>query len=529
MSLALTTKWVGAENIELSMPHFYPPWILMTLATLSKQLQHSGLNSLLPGIDVEQLSIRLVTLFMALPMMRPVYEFVSQSAEQQDKTQRKFRNTSITKANLAIIALLFFVRVGALEQLLILAALLLLRSLPSPSSQLDKDILSSRLLLATFGFTLALSGSGTWTWAIGIGALLYFVLFCRRKSWLQPRLIWPSICALLTFSSLYLFSGSYQSLMHNLTLRWLSEIDVRHSDWGWSGSSYLWKAIALTLSLFSARRLLMFCRGQRATSAAEAMILSCVFSSGIILALKQRNPLFEDIYLQGCLYFFCSPHFSKMKPLDLQSPGWLNSAALKKASPYFFFFVVLALSCLALLGIVVFLSPSTSMLPELQAWISAVEEAILDQRKFIIFSAILWALIALVLKRTGEPTLERRSSILAVSALFVLSTGCEIRASCLWDQLHKVLSAASTAQALVYLPPLESFITIAAPEHKKNIVTVERSVTHPSPYGASVVLLLPSHVSDLCQATGWKIEKKHGIFTLCRMNQDSLWKLLPLN
>jgi len=529
MSLALTTKWIGAENIELSMPQFYTPWLLMTLAALSKQLQHSGLNSLFPSLDIELLSIRLATLFIAIPMMRPVYEFVSERDEQQDKTQRKFKNTSITKANLAIIALLFFVRIGALEQLLILTALLLLRSLPPAYSKLSKDILSRRLLLATFGFTLALSGSGTWTWAIGIGALVYFMLFCRRKNWIQPRLIWPSICALLTFSGLYLFSSSYQSLMHNLTLRWLSEIDVRHSDWGWSGSSYLWKAIALTLSLFSARRLLMFCRGQRTTSAAEAMLLSCVFSSGIILALKQRNPLFEDIYLQVCLYFFCSPYFSKLKPLDLQIPGWLNSTALKKASPYLFFFFILALCCFALFGIVLFVSSNTSMLPELQAWLFAVAEAIPDQRNFILFSAILWVLIAAVVMRTCEPASERKRRILTVSALLVLSTGCEIRSSCLWDQLHKVLSSTSRTQTLVYLPPLESFITIAAPEHKNNMVTVERSVTHLSPYGASVALLLPSHVSDLCQATGWKIEKKHGIFTLCTMNQDSLWKLLPLN
>lgn len=529
MSLALTTKWVGAENIELSMPQFYPPWILMTLTTLSKQLQHWGFNSLFPGLDVEQMSIRLVTLFMALPMMRPVFEFVSENAEQQNMTQRKFQKKPITKAHLAIIALLFFVRVGALEQLLILAALLIMRSLAPPDSKLNKDILSSSLLLASFGFTLAFSGSGTWTWAIAIGASVYFVLFRRQKSWILPRLIWPSICALISFSGLYLFSGSYQALVHNFTLRWLSEIDVHHSDWGWSGSSFLWKAIALTLSFFSARRLLMFCRGQRATSAAEAMILSCVFSVGIILALKQRNPLFEDIYLQGCLYFFCRPYFSKMKPLDLQSSGWLSSTLIKRASLYFSAFFILALSCFLLLGIFLILSPTTSMLPELQAWLSAVAEALPDQRNFIMASIILWTLIASVIIKTNEPTSERKNSILTVSALFVLSTGCEIRSSCLWDQLHKVLSAASTAQALVYLPPLESFITIAAPEFKKNMVTVERSVAHQSPYGASVALLLPSHVSDLCQATGWKIEKKHGIFTLCRMNQDSLWKLLPLN
>lgn len=504
----------------------------MTLAALSKQLQHSGLNSLLPSLDIELLSIRLATLFIAIPMMRPVYEFVSESSEsseQLNKPQRKFKNVSITKANLAIIALLFFVRIGALEQLLILTALLLLRSLPPANSKLSKDILSRSLLLATFGFTLALSGSGTWTWAIGLGALVYFVLFCRRKNWIHPQLIWPSICALLAFSGLYLFSSSYQSLVHNLKLRWLFEIDVRHSDWGWSGSSYLWKAIALTLSLFSARRLLIFCRGQTTTSAAEAMLLSCVFSSGIILALKQRNPLFEDLYLQGCLYFFCPPYFSKLKPLDVQIPGWLNSTARKKASPSLFFFSILALCSFALFGIVLFLSSHTSMLPELQAWLSAVAEAIHDQRNFILFSAILLGLIAAVVMRACEPTRERKRKMMTVIALFVLSTGCEIRSSCLWDQLHKVLSSIQRAQTLVYLPPLESFINIAAPEHKNNMVTVERSLTNPSPYGASVALLLPSHVSDLCQATGWKIEKKHGIFTLCTMNQDSLWKLLPLN
>jgi hypothetical protein len=252
-------------------------------------------------------------------------------------------------------------------------------------------------------------------------------------------------------------------------------------------------------------------------------------TAGLWICFQQLNPLFEDICVQAFLLCLLrlSLHGHQHPESDaLPLRSLFGSNFSQKAGRTLLQLFAYGLLALPLLLITLALLPGSELLPELRAWLAAGEVALKEEATHLL-SAILFACVLFsLLPRLG---LLRKNALLLIGLILLLYVTHLIRSHALWDQHRHIRDFIPSENRILYFPSMEPFHTLSRSPHLSSMVVIDRNTSATPTFTTQVSLLLPTHASELCQAMNWRIERKHGIFTVCAMTQDSLWKLFPLN
>jgi hypothetical protein len=532
MPPAAETLAVFDSLISIPKAQHYPPWLTLSLATLATSTDALKWVSASLAQEPQVLALRIFALALAIASCFGLLRIISFN-NTREHTFYKTSQLSLFLAKSAPCALLlFFARVGAAEQLLVILSLVLLWFHSERSLHDAHTALQRRLFLSAAAGLLALSSSVTWIYSIATAALLYGLLYRPQGSWLKQQLLWFVALGIAFFSLLFLLLSSYEGLVHTFTLRWLYEYDMRHSSWGWPGSSVLFRIVACSLMFAALRRTIIFLRKAEALQVPEAFLVLLTLSAGVFLGFRQINPTIEDLLLQ-CGVFFLSryvriTHTTPMTALrNPRSP--LLAATLRSTERLIFFaqwFLAASFgaACIALLAL-----PTAPALPELQVWLSALQNAINAEK--VAFTALgLGVLgIAALLLYCSRKASELRPSAWLLAFVLMLHFGSFVRTHCLWDQYKRLTQEIPDSTTFLYLPPLAPFVALNTSKHKKHMVVPAQSGDAGEAPQDTTVLVLPAHLSDLCQAMDWKVEASHGIFSVCTLRPGSLWKLVLLN
>lgn len=527
-------KITDIEGLQLSFAFHEPPWFLETVTPLNRVLlsflpAECGLQ--FGGCAV--LSVRLIAFGIALFSFFAVRLALRRrgSTDSSSISKDSFSLTAFFIYSAA--ALLFLVRIGAIEQLFVASALPLLFLFKKTPSETQR-FLKTLFLLSAISLLFALSGSRLWLTTTALSGLLLSGLqygeqaSITRKS-LGVGLLFVALC----YTGLFLFSGSYMGLVHHLTLRWLNEIHMHNIDLGWSGSSLVWKGVSLWLMSLSLKKLFTPRSDPAATCTSATFAHLLVTVSGMVIALAQRNPAVEDVALQFFIFSWiqmASP--IHVDPKEKSSPTyrnvwatWLAKNGTDKAPQFVALSIATALALAAVLSVL----PSTTVVPEMKAWLSALSS--LSQFKISEFLPVIFLMTVLLFFFVIEfanqrPTTSAFSPLVFLGILFL---GSELRAALLWQPLDDILARTHKEDVLYFPPPIEPLLRVAAPPNRLQMVSVTQAEVEKPEGDHSIVFIVPRFASDLCHAMDWNIERKHGIFTLCTLTHDSKWKLTPLN
>ena len=549
LTSGLAEKFLHDNKIILSQALHNPPWLLSSTTWLAHQLNHLCQEQCFALIgQAELLAERMSCVIIAI-----LIGIIWSALRKRDELfGNPFQPRLVQRAKPEHIVLFLFVlcRSGALEQLFFVLAVLLLGFLPNQQTKLNSDHRRAFFAMLGAGIALILSGTRTWIPALFIASFVACLRAEKNKSFWRWFLS-LSLLVAAGYSVAFIYQTSYQAFVHHLNQRWFNRIGLASIRSGWAGSSLLWRVIALGFALTALRHFAQQVKhathagSSRAIQLAESYQREPFFvfltaSAGFWIAIRQSTPLFEDLCLLAAVFFlapkrYCPAGFSNAEHAT-------EKIFAKQNLTRFFATWTWRLYTLACAGVIVFaalliISPATEILPELKSWLSALKEFILarwlDILTFVAATGIL--LFANRYLSRGKSEQTQTTQILpAISRLsiflFALFIGVsEIRARILWEHLKLTVDRVAAETTLLYLPPMDPFLQLSGYTKNKNMVVVDRTLNETRPQGRTFALLLPTHVSEVCQAMHWKIEANHGIFTLCSMNQDSLWKLLPLN
>lgn len=528
---ALTTKWASGGQIALSVPQFYPPWLLALISFVSKELPISKYGILGGMGGSYQFALRTLSLGLGLVLVIRLRKLFSESNSIFQNQNIENASPSRFAAPVSILLIFILCSIGAVQQILVLLAFSHLtekRTHCSSTIALKQSTTGSPYLAV---MTLALSTSTTWIMASILAALIYFSLFIRKTSWLCRHFLPILFCGIITLATHFLLFSSYQGLVHAFNLRWLFEISMHGKAWGWSGSSLLWKTIALIFSILSVR-LLCSPSIRKEITRIEAAMVCLSLASGYLIAFHQKTPIVEDLCVQAAIVFaLLSRLLLHNHDTTLKMPfyRYLESSFVQTFIRGLWPATLIVISLILLYFVLPAAFPESNLHPELSAWSSAIFSTLSTNAVTYLMAALIFILLILAvgLLKVSKSLQSEISNTLILALLFYIFS--DIRVSCLWGDFQKSLNAIAKNQNILYLPSLKPFIQLASPKQTSTMAVVEQATPLPHPSSQNLALLLPTHVSDLCHALRWRIEFKHGIFTVCTMSQDSLWKFVLLN
>jgi hypothetical protein len=532
MPLGTVLIAVPEVNVELPKAQHYPPWIIAPLtAFISLAGTIPGLASIHP-LGPEVLSVRIFTALLALlgiPLLLRSISFTTPLSKNFIPHSNKI---SWLETTTLAAFLLFFARTGGIEQLLVILSLAMLWFGQGHPPSEARSLWQGRARVSASAALLALSHSATWIYAIASASLLFLLLYRRQWLWFKKNVLWAIAFGALVLSVLYLTMSSYEGLVHSFTLRWLYEFDMRHSHWGWPGSSFVFRIVSLLLMLMALRRMAIGFRSTHALRTPEAFLVCTTLCAGVFIAFRQINPTFEDLLLQVSL-FFCSTRLRTQQSVSLHRPlvvgAPFSESFLQRADQLIFRIALAAGSLLTLFVILLLAAPETSALPELLTWMAALRSSVQELKfELMIMSALAAVLLTAALKR-AQKTHADRTLVLLLSVVFFLHLGAFVRSNILWNHYRQLTLAIPNSHTLLYLPPLAPFVALQASPHTKHMAVPVQSGDAGIPPQDRMTLILPAHLSDLCRAMNWSIESTHGIFAVCTMERGSLWKMVLLN
>lgn len=534
VSLGPDFKTSGIEGLHMSWAFHDPPWLLDFLSLLLRLLR-----SFFPsdcGVSMggcARIALRLTALLPAAVSFLFLTFSLRHRASSRAVFQSEEQNTDTATPIFHVAALVTLASLGALEHLFIVCSLTMLHYMTSQPVRPKQQLFTSLILISVSGL-LATSGSQLWITALlAAGLILGQLRSGSQKSAVRRHVMGCAFLSAFFFVGLFFLSSNSLNLVHHFTLRWLNNIQLRDIDTGWSGSSLLWKGVALWLMSLSLRELARSARTRKITSPQKLFLHLLVSISGVLLCFACKNPLIEDIVLQLFLSILSfGTAFRNEDETAIKTIPQKNSRAFEIFVAALRFTPQLigwGLAFAGLVALLLTLAPNTTTVPELKAWASALAELVAARpMPFLLALIFIIAVCAVSVVRPLSVTLNKRV-FAANICLVLLLIGTHLRAALLWRPLEEVVKKATAGQIVAFLPPLESLVRLSVENSRVQMVSVSDADTETPAWGDSSVLLVPRFASELCHAMDWNIEGKYGIFTVCTMVRGSKWKLVPLN
>lgn len=520
---ALTLKWAAGGSIALSTAQHDPPWQLLLLSKISNALPVGWDTSNLVLGGREQIAARCVAISLAGVLFIPLLRWL-----QASSTVVWVKDKSFLESAVAVLLLFVLTRHTALQQLVALISLIPFSQLSHFESKLNTERRRSLGMLCLGAILLVLSGSKTWIPVITLSALIYGCVVVRKLNWFSRRFGPAIVVGGVFFWVQHASITSYQGLVHHFTIRWLYDVTMVTTDWSWTGSSTIWKAAAAGFSVLALRS--VYSKNHRTYAQPLQYLVGLIIAvAGLWICINQQNPLFEDICVQAFLLCLLRISLQNQRPSPFNALPFhslTESPIIQKAARALLIVFWVSLIALPLLLIALAFVPGSTVLAELDAWIAASRIAFKDEFAQVVWATFFGFSLFFILNRMS---LARMKALFLTSLLLLFYVINVIRGHSLWEQHRQLSSLIPAAHRILYFSSIEPFITIDRSPHPSSMVVINRNTDAPQPFSTQVSLLLPTHASDLCQAMNWRIERKHGIFTLCAMTQDSLWKLFPLN
>jgi hypothetical protein len=207
-------KGTDISGLQLSFAFHEPPWFLGSVIPL-----HRALLSYLPAECELQFggcavfSVRLIALGLAL------FTFFTVRLALQHRSS--LDNSSAPQDSLnwsaffifCAAALLFLVRIGAIEQLLVASAFPLFLLSREAHRRHNQGSFKTLLLFLAISLLFALSGSRLWISTIALSALVFsWLQSATQASAIRKSVAVSLIIVALSYTGLFLLSGSYISL-----------------------------------------------------------------------------------------------------------------------------------------------------------------------------------------------------------------------------------------------------------------------------------------------------------------------------
>ncbi|MBM3381824.1 MAG: hypothetical protein FJY29_05225 [Betaproteobacteria bacterium] len=517
--------------ITIPKPLHYAPWLTSTVGSLSSAL--SALPSL-TAIFIQTpkiLALRLFTLLLALLAAPVLLQGIVLGADTETNSQKTFAPRSPLETTALCALVLFFARIGGVEQLLVILALSLLWWQPTRFTAGFTKPWHKRIQILVSAMLLALSHSQTWIYSICSASLIFFFLNRHALLWFKQHFIWFVAGCGVIFAFLFPALSSYEGLVHSFTVRWLYEYNMRQSLWGWPGSSVVFRLLSFYLMILALRRGLATFRETKGNGTPEQFMICLSFAAGIFLAFQQINPTFEDFLLHLALFYF-SKHVRHKSSPPTASPQFKPSPRLDRllrtADTFLLGIFPATTVVLASLCIFLFISPSANVLREIQVWLSTLQQAFAASKiELSMYATVSLAVLTLLFR--AKIAQKSRPAISVLMAVVFLHLGSVVRSHCIWKPYSRLVQAIPDTHTFLYLPPLAPFVALQTSKHMKHMAVPVQTGDAGAPLDGTVVLVLPSHISDLCQAMNWNLAETHGIFAVCTLGRDSLWKMVLLN
>lgn len=464
---------------------------------------------------------------VAFALLRTRSENLPIQLSDGESSASKRSNYGLTLTALPLfLLLLLFVRWGATEQLFVLISVAALRRVPSLDTKLNREKFRVSQWLIVSSAALACASSRTWSYPMLATALFWSSMQSERVSAFK-RTLFIVCSAIAFFTFLFLTRSSFESMVSHFTQRWIYLNEPRYLSAGWLGPALLWNCVAGLVAL-SALQPFIHHLLTRKFSGPDFFVSTFTLFSALNVAMVQKNPQAVDVALLILIFF----GHARQKITADETNSKVIHTLLKLLRGLVASCYALGLTAL-LIALVLLVSPATRMVPPLEAivrgsnlvasehpWLTALTCAL---ALFTLFEAFVFA------QRKNATNSPAESRIFVASLAATLFFATELRAFFLWDQFRTTLLSVAAHHQLLFLPKLEPLILLYPQTHQnRRMVTLFEGeiVLRNQPRSK---LLIPSDVSEVCQAARWNIEVTHGIFSVCNAGDGTILHLLPLN